>query len=129
MSQTWIQRQFDPSRFTASGAMAWTVDASDVITDAYIVQDRTVSYSIVLSSSTTAGTASTELRIALPSSFRVMRTMTSLVRLHDNAAVVGYAQVQPDWTYIRIMKLGASNFALVSDTVTVQGQIVFELQE
>lgn len=54
--------------------------------------------------------------------------MASVVRLYDNAAVVGYAQVQPDWTYIRITKLDASNFALVANAVTVQGQIVFELQ-
>lgn len=129
MGRNWIQRQFESSRFSASGSMAWTVEAGDVITDAYVMSGTTVVYSIAISSSTTSGTASSELRIALPTSFKVMRTVSALVRLFDTSAVVGYAQVQPDWTYIRITKLDASNFSLATNTVTVQGQIVFELQE
>lgn len=129
-SCNWIQRQFDATRFTASGSMAWTVEAGDVVTDAYIVNGKTVTYSLVLSSSTLSGTASNEVRVTLPSKLVVMRTMSNVVRLFDttNNAYVGYAYVTPGVDYIRISRLDFGPFTLVTNGFGIHAQITFEIE-
>jgi hypothetical protein len=129
MSDNWIQRSFDAARFTASGAMTWTVDAGDVVTDAYIVLGKTVIYSLTLANSTTGGTASTELRVTLPSTFSVMRTMDSMVRIFDGTSgLAAYAHVVPGVTYIRFTLLNPNNLPLVTNGIGIQGQIIFEIE-
>jgi hypothetical protein len=129
MADNWVQRAFDATRFTASGSMTWTVDQGDVFTDAYIVIGNTVIYSIVISGTTTTGTASTELRITLPSFMTIMRTMDSVVRLFDGTnAFTGYAHVTPGLDYIRVTKFDVSNFPLVANGIAIQGQIAFEIE-
>jgi hypothetical protein len=129
MAENWIQRWFDATRYTASGAMTWTVDAGDVVTDAYIVHGNTVTYSVIIANSTTAGTASTELRIALPPGLIVRRPIDSAVRIFDGTSgQPGYAHVVPGVDYIRFTLLGPSNLPLVANGIGVNGQLVFEIE-
>jgi len=126
MSDNWIQRQFDAANFTASGSMTWTLPTG-ATTDAYIVQGKTVTYSFELFPSTTAGTAASELRITLPSSMQVLRTMNNLVRLYLGAAAAeGYFRVGPAWNYIRITNLDVTALPLTT-SFGVSGEITFEI--
>ncbi len=126
MADNWVQRQFDPANFVGTGSMTWTLPSGPT-TDAYIIQGKTVTYSLELYPSTTGGTASNELRIILPSSIQVLRTMNNLVRLYlGSSAAVGYFRVGPAWNYIRITNLDLTNLPLTS-SFGVNGEITFEI--
>jgi hypothetical protein len=127
MSCNWIQRQFDASRFTGGGSMVWTVTGANVFTDAYVVEGKTVTYTVTVGGTTTSGTASSELRIALPTGMKVMRDVNTVCRLHDGtSASVGYLKVNPTMSYIRISNFDVTPLAL--GVFSVFGQITFEIE-
>lgn len=123
----WVQFPFDAAAFTASGSMTWTVEAADVVTFALTRIGRTVIVSFEVTGTTLGGTASTEVRLALPSAVVPLRGMSNNVRLFDGGTgISGYAHVNPNGTYIRVTKLDASNLTLGTNVFGLQGQIAFE---
>jgi hypothetical protein len=125
----WTQLEFNAANFAASGSMTWTVDGGDQLTYAYTIVGKTITLSIVLASTTTGGSASSELHVALPPGVAVMRTMANLMFLSDGASFRAVlAHVAPGVAYVRITNLDFSNFSLVSNALGIQGEITFEIQ-
>ena len=87
----------------------------------------TVIASVVMMNTTTGGTASNELRIAMPPGLTVARNGVAMIRLRESGTpTMGYFNVRANLPYIAVIKQDGGNFAL-SSAVDVLGQIAFEV--
>jgi hypothetical protein len=124
----WTTRAFAAGNFTANGAMTWTVGSGDVVTDAYTVVGKALTYAFTLNTTTVAGTPNSTLQILIPGSFTAAKTMTTLCRLLDNGtATSGIVFATASSTTISIQRLDAANFSAATDTTLVQGVITCEV--
>ena len=74
--------------FTGSGSLTWTVDSGDVAVNRYTDIGLTMLWSLGVVTTTTGGTASTELRVTLPASRTVSATTTGVCAGIDNGTEV-----------------------------------------
>jgi hypothetical protein len=110
--------------------MVWTVTNGNVFTDAYVINGKTVTFTLTIGQTTLSGTASNEVRVALPASMKVMREVNTVARLGDvvaGTAILGYAKVGPAASYIRITNFDVTNLPLTTG-FGVMAQITFEIE-
>ena len=103
--------------FTASGAMTWTVDAGDQTTFSYQQIGKTVRLWISIVTSTTAGVADTNLRVTLPNSWAITKTVTQAVVISDGGNLAGQAILSAAATYVAFYRMDAANWTLAANAV------------
>src|SRR5262245_12667315 len=96
----WTVPAFQAATFAAKSPMIWTVENNANPTWAYTRIGNTVIASFILASTSLTGTATEELRIALPAALTVARTAAAPVRIIDSTHVVGWASVAVGLNYI-----------------------------
>lgn len=84
----WNTVAYAGGNFTASGALTWTVDSGDVAVNRYTDIGTTMLWSLGVVTTTTGGTASTELRVTLPASRTISATTTGTCAGIDNGTEV-----------------------------------------
>lgn len=125
---TWVTPTHDAARYTANGAMTWTVGAGDVTTFKYRLTDTTMLVSVNLASTTVAGTPNSTLYITLPEGRTAAKTMIVPIILIDNGTLrKGLFTVTAADTRIAITRLDGVNFAAAADATGVFGEILLEV--
>jgi len=84
----WQGVPYSAGNFTGSGALTWTVDSGDVANNRYTDIGTTMIWSLGLVTTSTGGTANTELRVTLPASRTVSATTTGNCAGLDNGTEV-----------------------------------------
>jgi hypothetical protein len=126
----WVQMPFDSADFTAGGSMVWTVERGDVSTCAYQKLGKVMIFIFSISATSTTGTASNELRIALPPNTIIMRSTQNPIKflLGTNVAI-GTVFASQGLTYLKLVQLDSTvNFPLLTNSLDVHGQITFEIE-
>lgn len=126
----WIDVTYAAGTFTTD-AGTWTVGSSDQTTLAYHLDGNKLTVSFDLRT-TSVATSPTQLRIALPQSKIVARTMQNTIKAADAGAEIStaYAEVVPGETFIRIYKnLASGAWSNATDTTRVTGQITFMVRD
>lgn len=127
----WVDVPFVSTRYTASGSMTWTVDASDqqmfayrYLTPGELLVTWNIRYTDV------GGVVNTELRIALPGNLKATAYATNPHWYRDAGTEgVGFAGVLPGDSFIRLYKLGSGNWtATTSDNTDTQGSLVIRVE-
>lgn len=126
----WTDVAYDAGNFTAKGSMTWTAENADQVSYKWTLLGKTMIVSFTLNSTSVGGTASDELRIAIPGGYLARNSDTlGAIRAYDNGTdTVGFCGVVAGAGYIRCWRGGFSNWALSTNNTSVQGQAVFEIQ-
>jgi len=125
----WTTPAFSAGNFTASGSMTWTVGSGDVITYDYMLVGKTMTLSFLIQGSTVGGTPSSSLRIAVPASAVIARTVVIPVTIVDNGTrSTGYLTANAGATYVFCNHNDDANYAASTDNTGVYGQIAFEVE-
>lgn len=126
----WVNRAYSGANFTANGAMTWTVDSSDVVTDQYMLLGKTLFYHGNFAATSVGGTPNTTLKILIPGGFTAAQTATSNVWLKDagNYITPGYAEVNTGGGFIMFFTNNEVNFTTGTDNTQARFQINFEIQ-
>lgn len=127
----WVDLPFSANRYTCSGSMTWTVDASDqqmlayrYLTPTELLMAWNIRYTDI------GGVVNTELRIALPENVKAKTYATNPHWYRDAGTEgVGFAGVLPGDSFIRLYKLGSGNWtATTSDNTDTQGSLVIRVE-
>lgn len=128
----WTAVSFSAGNFTASGSMGWTVASGDQITYRYALVGKTMTLAFWLDTTTTTGTAASELRIAIPGGFTAAADYSSTYDYLDTTAGFsgsGPARVLSGGTYVSLFRnLAGTTWAINTDSIYVRGTIQFEVQ-
>ena len=126
----WTSVAFSAGNFTGDGTITWTVGSSDQETYAYTLIGKTMTVAWRLVSTSTGGTGSTSLQIAIPGGFTTAKQIESTHWYNDNGGgwTAGIVEVAASATKIALFK---ANFAAWSNASTNNtgtfGQITFEV--
>jgi hypothetical protein len=125
----WTPRTFAAGNFTANGTMTWTVSADDVITDAYMLVGKTMTYAFSLQTTVVGGVVNTDLQILIPGGFNAAKRMRSAsVHVLNNAVnSTGVVEATVSGNKLRILKDTAST-NYVAGATEVFGVLAFEVQ-
>jgi hypothetical protein len=128
----WFTIAHSAAHYTASGSMTWTVDAGDQTYRRWkIVNGKTLLYRGKIVASDVGGTASTQLRIALPAGLTVGAQDAEGVVFYKDAAgarTIGRAIAVAGATYVAFEKLDGANWTLTtSDDTEIIFNITLEL--
>ena len=125
---------FNPTNFTAAGAMTWTVAIANAIQLYYTLVGAMMTVFFDIQSSTVGGTPNTNLIMRVPSGAFCRRTTESTFFYFDNAvAGVGLVSVPGQvngslGNEIQFFILSTGNWAASAAQTHVRGQITFEIQ-
>lgn len=119
----WVSVPFDPNRFRASGSMTWTPDVSDQRCLQYRRIDDTVEIHWRIVGADIGGTASNELRLALPAGMVAAADVIAPHWYSDAGTEgVGFAGVLAGESVVRLYKLGSGSWTLTtSDNTSTAG--------
>lgn len=119
----WHDLPYSGFTYTASGSMTWTPDSTDQKLLAYRLIDDTLEVQWRITGSDVGGTASNELRIALPFGYTTAQDSVNPHWYSDAGTEgVGFAGSLVGDTFIRIYKLGSGNWTLTtSDNTSTAG--------
>lgn len=67
----WTTPAFDANRFQGDGTITWTVASADRVAETYAILGDVMLWTLQVGSSSTGGTASTDLRVVLPDGYRL----------------------------------------------------------
>lgn len=81
----WIAIPFNAANFGAGGTMTWTVTSANQVTFAYTLVGTTVFFQVKLVNTSTAGAASSTLRLTLPIAYASSRQQFGTYHYIDNA--------------------------------------------
>jgi hypothetical protein len=120
---TSYDESYNAAKFSATGAMTWTVDVGDCITYRYtMITNNLMFISMFVNAASVGGTPSTDLKIKIPNGMSMAKEVNGFGLLWD-AGVCGPARVytvagDPTWIYIKRMDganltAGANNNYLV----------------
>lgn len=127
----WTAVAYSAGNFTASGSMTWGVDNADQAVFRYAIVGQTCFLNIVINTSDVAGTASTALRITLPSAFTVGAACNFHYFYNDAGAAAfsqGVGSATAGNSYIDLFKADLSNWTLTSgDNTSVSLNIALEV--
>lgn len=127
----WVDVPFAATRYTGSGSMTWTVDASDqqmlayrYLTPTELLLTWNIRYTDI------GGVVNTELRLALPENMKAATYATNPHWYRDAGTEgVGFAGVLPGDTFVRLYKLGSGNWtATTGDNTDTQGSLVIRVE-
>lgn len=115
--------------YTAS-AGTWTVDwPGDVITAAYRIRGREMTYSWYLNTTSTSAGMGTDLRIGIPSGYTSLKDVSVPTQTGDNnVSAIGLALVAAAGAQIVLRLVNTAAWtSSVTNLTYVRGQITFEL--
>lgn len=116
----WIAVAYNAANFGSGGGVTWTVDAADVVSNAYTLVGRTMTWNLILNTTTLAG-AGNQLRVVLPGGFTIQVWAIQLVSLLDNGvATSAIVLAQPGLQYIQIMRSDSGNFTASTNNTTLR---------
>lgn len=120
---------FNSGDYTANGAMTWTVDSADVLTNAYYLIGKILYWTVVVVSSTVGGVVNNQLRLAVPGGFTITRTGYLLGSFRDNATgIIGQIEMLAGTTVVNFYRdITAANWSLSTDLTAIQATIIFEV--
>jgi hypothetical protein len=128
--QNWAEMAHANVTFTASGSMTWTVELADLFNYIYSCSGGTCVLSFIFNSTSPGGTPSNELRFSLPTGIVPVKVFNNVIR-YDVAgtSTVGYATVNPSWSYVRLVKIdGTTTWANGTNNTSITGQITFAVR-
>lgn len=126
----WIDVTFSAGNFTTDVG-TWTVASGDQNTYAFQLDGNMMTVSFDIRTSTVA-TAPTQLRIAVPNSRIIARTMQNRVLALNAGAQIdtAYVEALAGQTYLSVYRdLAATAWSNATDTTSVRGQIVFMVRD
>lgn len=129
----WITPAFSASNFAGNGSLTWTVDATDVVTNAYRLAGRMLTVTLDLSPTSTGGTANTQLIVGNGAwgGFTAAKLMVTAGRYSDAGATtdIGSMHVSASGTQIIFQKRDTGTWSnAASNNGTNEGIITFEVQ-
>lgn len=115
--------------FTGSGSMTWGVDNADQNLK-YSINRGVLILWVYIINTDVAGTASNELRIALPGGVLAAGGSCGIISIRDaGAQAVGFAECGAGNGYVSLYKPGAANWTLTAgDNTDVRGVLLIPLQ-
>lgn len=126
----WTAVPFNAGNFGAAGSMVWTVEAGDVLQNRYLLQGKTLFWSVYLFTTSLSGTASAQLRINLPiagANAATTRYLMPVGYIGDGGSnVSGYVETAAA-TYIGISKTNLANFTIAANNLHVAFTTYFEV--
>lgn len=121
---------FTAGSYTGSGSMTWTLDPADQKNLQYRLIDGVMTLTWKVTGSDVGGTASNELRIAIPDGYRAIEAVTTPHWYADAGTEgVGFSGVLMNDTFVRLYKLGSTSWTLTTgDNTSTGGQLSFRVQ-
>jgi hypothetical protein len=129
----WITIPFVAGDWICSGSMTITMDAGDVLTDAYLIQGKTFHYSFFYNGFTLGGTAHQQVRRLVPNNYTFTVSGTGSggpLRVYDNGTYrigFGFVYTSTDTTHMIFTIYDLSNFALSTNNSGLFGFLEFEI--
>lgn len=117
----WTTPVFDAKRFQGDGTITWTVASADRVTESYAVLGDVMLWTLQIGTSSTGGSASTELRVALPDGYRLTgKTYQAVAYASDNSADPGHVFMfgRSGARYVMAQKQSGSNWSNASTNST-----------
>ncbi len=127
---TWATPTYSAGDFTGSGAMTWGVDAGDVATFRYTILNKVMTVIFYLSTTTVAGTPSSDLKIKIPGGFTSANRTSNVIRYYEGAGwTAGICSVYAANANIYLNKdENGTNWSATTNSTYFSGQITFEIQ-
>jgi hypothetical protein len=122
----WQSAPFAAADYTASGAMVWTVGASNIGHVAYMLVGATLLLDFQISSSALSGSAESTLLLRLPGGFQAARDHSATVSYTNGSPNIGRIRILAGESTLRLTTATESAWSL-SDPVSVAGQIALEV--
>jgi hypothetical protein len=127
----WTSVPYAATRFTASGAMTWTVTNASVNTYAYTKLGKTITLAFWLNLTTVGGVVAPALELAIPDGWKVAKPMAATFGYMDNG-VAGVGLVTAPRNGVKLnLYVDAStvvNWTASAALTSVYGQLTFEVQ-
>jgi len=129
----WTSVTFASGNFTASGSLTWTVESADQVVLAFTLIGQTMTISFIIDNTSTGGSASNTLKIAIPAS-KTATGRVEVVCFTDDAggglSAGGIVLVTAGGTTIDIFKdaTGANWSNAAVNNTDVRGQITFDVE-
>lgn len=126
----WIDVTFAAGNFTTDTG-TWTVASGDQTTYAWQLDGNKMTVAFDLRT-TTVATSPTQLRIAVPASKTIARTVSVPVLAADNGTQIqtAYVQALAGNTYLQVFKdLAATAWAAATDATQLRGEIAFMVRD
>lgn len=126
----WADVPYVATDFTGSGAMTWTVDAADVQLRRFAAIGQTLFYNIALAATSVGGVVSNELRMALPPSYVVARTVNSVCFMNDAGTgnVGGLATSVVGDTFVRFQRATGANWLVSANATAIYATLSIEVR-
>lgn len=108
----WINVPFNATNFSGSGSMTWTVTSGEVLTNKFILTNRSLVWSLQVSLTSVGGTLSNVLILAIPNSYQSNDSNVSMMFAVDNSTRVvafGVNSFSVN-TQVGVVKLDGSNW-------------------
>lgn len=121
---------FAAGDYVGDGTITWTVESADVLDPCYTIVGKKMIISAAIGSSTTGGTASTELRFTIPGGYTTSKFAVQPARITEvgtGVRVWGLSYTLSGGTYIRFQKVNVVNFALETNGMNIQYTNTIEL--
>jgi hypothetical protein len=116
----WVVVTFSGGNFTASGSLTWTVESGDIYANAYTEIGTTQIWSLGVVTTSTGGTASTELRATLPNSRTATGTTNGACSAIDNSTeVLATWAVVAGNSYAAVTRTSGANWSNASTNATL----------
>ena len=125
----WTTPAFDAANFIGNSPMTWTVEAADVITYAYKIENKTsMKISFKLSATTVGGTLSNILLAKIPAENVAAKAMSNKIFLSDNGTPVpAYITSAAGSTWLNIYKDSTGNMSASTNATYCYGELTFEI--
>lgn len=126
----WVTPAFDAARFTGDGTITWTVDGADRINERYARLGSLLLWQVVVRTSSTGGTASSQLRVTLPDNLRTASLFAGCGLTLD-AGTARPAIVQSvDARTVAVLRADLGNWSnAASNNTGISFQVMAELVE
>lgn len=126
---SWRTPGFNAANFTASGTMAWGLTAPDVETYAFAINNKRMTVSVSLTTTSVTAPLSTTLKVLIPGGKTSAKRMAAPCYIVDNGVKsTGWMEVAAAGTTIDITRTDGANWTAAVNTTDIRGQISFEIQ-
>lgn len=122
-----IAEAFAAGKFTANGAMTWTVASGDVDTYNYYIRGNQLFFTISLSTTTVGGVVDTELRVQVPGGYTATGFEQGIIWLVSNLTQQAGRFFTTAGTTISLSLITGANWTAGADVVYVSGSGFFRV--
>lgn len=119
----WSNVAYAGGNFTAGGTQTWTVDSGDVSAFSYTEVGKTLTFNLILATTSVGGVANPELRVVIPNSRTAAGSTDGwCVGLDNSASFRGFWQATSGNTYISIYNdpTASTNWAAAANTTGIR---------